>query len=180
MAPSEWTSRATSRTPRRPRNAWERSASGFWVTVSTETSDDLFINAVMFGNFIVQCVASPQSKCFVFFLKFRFPIRLHSNCSICPTTSGTCQKWFTKYHNRRDATQCISWSELNIFLWHRHLSFQEWRHTARPWWPRRRTTTGACCRTWVRAPAARTAAQRSSGRTSRGPSYPGRLSNPLR
>ena len=37
--------------------------------------------------------------CFVFFLRFRLPIGLHSSCSMCPTADGTCQKWFTKYHD---------------------------------------------------------------------------------
>ena len=44
--------------------------------------------------------------CFVFCQKFWLPVGLHSNCSISPTASGTCQKCFTKYRNWGDETQC--------------------------------------------------------------------------
>ena len=37
--------------------------------------------------------------CDVFFWKFGLPIGLHSSCSISPTSSGTCQKCSTKYHD---------------------------------------------------------------------------------
>ena len=37
--------------------------------------------------------------CFVFILKFRLPIWLHSSCSISPTAGGTFQKCSTKYHD---------------------------------------------------------------------------------
>ena len=36
--------------------------------------------------------------CFGHFRKFRFPIGLHSNISICPTAGGTGQNCSTKYH----------------------------------------------------------------------------------
>ena len=51
-------------------------------------------------------VRSVVMFCYVFFLKFRLPIGLHSSCCISPTAGGTFQKSFTKYHDWPDATQC--------------------------------------------------------------------------
>ena len=44
--------------------------------------------------------------CFVFLWKFWLPIGLHSSCNISSTASGTFQKYFTKYHDWPDSTQC--------------------------------------------------------------------------
>ena len=60
-------------------------------------------------------VGSIVMFCYVFFLKFRLPIGLHSSCCISPTASGTLQKNFTKYQDWPDATQC----SLSTNMWTR-------------------------------------------------------------
>ena len=35
--------------------------------------------------------------CYVFFRKFRLPIKLNNNCNISPTAGGTCKKYFKKH-----------------------------------------------------------------------------------
>ena len=45
---------------------------------------------------------------FLFFRKFWLPIELHSRWRSSPTAGGACQKYFTKYQDWRDATQCTA------------------------------------------------------------------------
>ena len=58
--------------------------------------------------FLLHCVSSPQSCCFVLCQKFLLPVGMHSSCSISSTADGTCQKCFTKHRDGWDKTQC-SW-----------------------------------------------------------------------
>ena len=56
-----------------------------------------------FGHLCTLCgVCSVVMFCFVFFLKFRLPIGLHSSCCISPRTSWTCQKCFSKHRFMTD------------------------------------------------------------------------------
>ena len=76
--------------------------------------------------FFTECVNSSVARMAIKFLL----AWLHSCCSISPTAGGTCQKWFTKYHDWRDATQCTD-SEEVTFYWQRG---RKGSNSTKTWW----------------------------------------------